>query len=103
MMMTGPDRDERMARHKVGQGKGGPAILRAMLFDADGRDRQLEVDAIDRSTLTERQLLWIDLQGNGGSDAEAVLAQLVSKLGLEQGAHALASLGGRPGLQNFGD
>jgi Mg2+ and Co2+ transporter CorA len=103
MMMARPGWDECMARHKVGQGKREPAILRAMLFDADGKDCQLDEEAIDRSTLTERQLLWIDLQGNGGSEAEAVLGRLVAKLGLEQGAQALASLDGRPSLQNFGD
>jgi Mg2+ and Co2+ transporter CorA len=80
-----------------------PAVVRAMLFDADGKDRQIEVDAIDRSTLTKHQLLWVDLQGNGSSDADAVLGKLIGKLGLEQGAHALASAGTRSGLQNFGD
>ena len=83
-------------------GEPGPAIdardgvPHAVLFDADGSDREVDVDTIDLASLSERQLLWIDQQG---SPPEAMLRQL----GLEAALSALRDNGGRPSLQNFGD
>ena len=71
-------------------------VPHAVLFDADGSDREVQVDTIDLASLSERQLLWIDQQG---SPPEAVLRQL----GLEAALPALEETNGRPSLQNFGD
>jgi magnesium transporter len=71
-------------------------VPHAVLFDADGSDREVDVDTIDLASLSERQLLWIDQQG---SPPEAMLRQL----GLEAALSALRDNGGRPSLQNFGD
>lgn len=68
----------------------------AVLFDADGSDREVAVDTIDLASLSERQLLWIDQQG---PPSEALLR----KLGLEAAMPALREGNGRPSLQNFGD
>ena len=68
----------------------------AVLFDADGSDREVDVDTIDLASLSERQLLWIDQQG---SPSEALLR----KLGLAAALPALSEGNGRPSLQNFGD
>ena len=80
-----------------------PAALRALLFDADGDDRRIDEDAIDLSKLSERQLLWIDLQDNAAGDAAPILERLVQRLGLQEGRQALAKLEGRPRLLNFGE
>jgi Mg2+ and Co2+ transporter CorA len=80
-----------------------PATLRALLFDADGEDCRIEEDAIDLSSLGERQLLWIDLQDNKAGDAAPILERLMGPLGLEEGRAALARLDGHPRLVNFGD
>ena len=82
------------------------ARLRLMLFDADGEDCTLAEDDIDPTVLTERQLLWIDVEGDGGDEADAapLLARLARRLRLGVDAAALlAELDGRPRLQNFGE
>lgn len=68
----------------------------AVLFDADGSDRGVDVDTIDLASLSERQLLWIDQQG---LPPEALLR----KLGLQAALPTLLESNGRPSLQNFGD
>jgi len=83
---------------------GREARLRVMLFDADGDDRTIEADAIDPSTLSERQLLWIDVEDDGGQDADALLMQLAQQLGLgDDAAQLLNDLSGGTRLQNVGD
>lgn len=77
--------------------------LRALLFDADGDDRRIDEDAIDLSKLSERQLLWIDLQDDASGGAAPILARLVERLGLQEGRAALEKTEGRPRLLNFGD
>lgn len=37
-----------------------PAGLRAILYDAEGRDRALEIAEIEYDSMTDSQLLWID-------------------------------------------
>ena len=69
-----------------------PAALRALLFDADGDDCRIDEDTIDLSKLSERQLLWIDLQDNAAGDAAPILERLLARLGLEEGRQALAKL-----------
>ncbi|MFC5571105.1 CorA family divalent cation transporter [Lysobacter yangpyeongensis] len=69
---------------------------RAVLFDDDGSDRQVAVDTVDLHALSERQLLWIDHEGE---HARALL----QTLGLGDAVPALDHDDGRPQLQNFGD
>lgn len=89
--VSGPIGDE-------GQPSGGSndGASRAVLFDADGSDREIEVDTIDIASLSERQLLWIDQQG-------APPATLLQQLGLEAALPLLQESNGRPSLQNFGE
>jgi Mg2+ and Co2+ transporter CorA len=68
----------------------------AVLFDADGDDQEVELDAIDLATLSERQLLWIDQQGEPSPE-------LLRALGLTSALRVIAEGGDRPRVQNFGD
>lgn len=53
-----------------------PSIC-AMLFDADQGDRPIEdVTAFPADALSDRQLLWVDLQSPAGSDLHAIATQL---------------------------
>lgn len=75
---------------------GAPAELHAVLFDADGNDQQVDVGAIDLDALSERQLLWVDLQGEAPQP-------LLEALGLHAAIDAAAQGNGKPQVQNFGD
>lgn len=75
------------------------ASVRAVLFDADGTDRELRMDEIDLGHVAERQLLWADVQC---VDAHSYAAWL-RRLGLDLDDDALGNHEGRPRLQNFGD
>lgn len=68
----------------------------AVLFDADGSDREVDAAAIDPASLSEHQLLWVDQQGPPPEP-------LLRKLRLEAALPALKEGDGRPSLQNFGD
>ncbi|MCY7355035.1 MAG: CorA family divalent cation transporter [Lysobacter sp.] len=73
---------------------------RAMLFDADGKDSELDAAQIDSSRLSEHQLLWVDLCG----DDDAALADVLARLGLGDHVAAVrAGLRGRPRVENFGE
>ena len=78
-------------------------LLRTMLFDADGSDRRIDEGEIDLSVLGENQLLWIDLQDNEDGEAAPVLERLLERLDLEGAGEAIAGLGGKPRLRNYGD
>ena len=81
-----------------------PAWLRVMLFDADGNDRAIDEAQIDRRALSDRQLLWIDIQDDDSHGAAAATARLAQRLELgDQAAQHLCKLEDRPQLQNFGD
>ena len=81
----------------------GPTV-RAMLFDADGRDRAVDAETVAISTLNSHQLLWIDVEDDEAHDADAVLAQLATQLELGDGAAALLQdLGDGAQLRNFGE
>lgn len=81
-----------------------PARLQVTLFDADGDDRGIEAADIDPTILSERKLLWIDVEDDDSHGADAALTQLVERLGLGHGAETLLhELDGSPRLQNFGD
>ena len=68
----------------------------AVLFDADGNDREQPLDALRLDALSERQLLWIDHQGHGVRD-------LLRRLGLGDALPALDDDWERPSLRNFGE
>ncbi|MDB6163128.1 MAG: hypothetical protein JWL98_560 [Xanthomonadaceae bacterium] len=78
------------------------------LYDADGADADLAADDIDVAALSERQLLWVDVDVGDedpiAADAAALLRELARKLGLgPDGEQLLRELNGSSRLQNFGD
>ncbi len=80
------------------------ARLRATLYDADGDDYALDLDAIDPSTLTERQLMWVDVEDDDNDEADPALRRLVQRFELSEDAlQLLQDASGVPRLQNFGD
>ena len=75
-----------------------------MLFDADHDDRVIDEAVIDCAALSDRQLLWIDVEQQGEQIDDAALQHLVERLGLGDDAlPALRALNGHGRLQNFGD
>ena len=60
--------------------------LRAILYDAGGHDRAVDLDAIDISRLGKQQLLWVDLIG---SEGVALPEQMQSALGTPDEAGSL--------------
>lgn len=74
--------------------------VRAILFDARGRDRELSLDEIAKAgRLGDRQLLWVDVCGNASHD----LAAAAGHLGLPTEATAfMQSAGTNPELRNSG-
>lgn len=46
--------------------------LRARLYDADGRDREISIEDATSDAIGSRQLLWIDLDGRRPDDLAAV-------------------------------
>jgi Mg2+ and Co2+ transporter CorA len=80
------------------------ASVRAFLFDGEGHDRDVDLDKVDVSALTERQLLWVDVEDDDASDAAALIDSLVQQLQLgPDAAEVLKSLDGRTDLASFGD
>lgn len=78
--------------------------VRAMLFDADGKDRSVDAETVAPSALNSHKLLWIDVEGDDAHDADAVLARLATQLELGEGAATLLQdLGEGAQLRNFGD
>ena len=82
--------------------------LRATLFDADGADRSLDVDAIDLASLSERKLLWVDVdigdEDRQSAGTDPLLTDLAARLGLGTDGHELLQeLNGSARLQNFGE
>src|SRR4051794_26450286 len=53
------------------------ARIRARLFDADHRDRILTWDDVMASKPTDRQLLWLDIEGDLSSDEADTLGKRV--------------------------
>ena len=78
--------------------------MQATLFDADGEDREVDPCAVDPATLSDRQLLWVDVQDDGAHGAAPMLEQLIQSLGLGAGATAMfGDLNGSARLQNVGE
>lgn len=74
--------------------------LRALLYDADGKDCELDAAQVDAASLSEHQLLWVDLCG----ETESVLADMVGQIGLGKHTDAVrAGLQGGPRVENFGE
>jgi len=70
------------------------------LFDADGADEAVEVDEAVIRRLTDRRLLWVDVEGDG----EAELRQVADTLGFEtESVRALLNPIGRPRLNVLGE
>jgi magnesium transporter len=100
---SGVEADQQVLKGAV-PAAGREARLRATLFDADGADHDLELDAIDPSTLTERQLLWVDVEDDDNDEADPALRQLVQRFALSEDALQLLKDGsGTARLQNFGN
>ena len=103
--------NQRSRPDAVDGGQPPTAGVTAILFDADGTDRQVGVDAIDAARLSERQLLWIDVEadptpdeGGGAPFDTSTLQSLVRTLHLGGNAvRVLQDLAGLTQLQNFGD
>ena len=62
--------------------------MHVRLYDADGRDRELELADRERVQIGDRQLLWIDVDGRGREDLERVVATV----GMEPGLVARLSI-----------
>lgn len=70
------------------------------LYDADGTDRDVELEQIDPSGLQDQQLLWIDL----ACDDAALVDRIGRRLGVPADAiSALQQLDSTPSLHNYGD
>ncbi len=61
---------------RSGPAAGGP---RARLYDADGPDREIDLDEASPDRIGDRQLVWIDLDGRERAD----LDRLATIVGLE--------------------
>jgi magnesium transporter len=74
--------------------------VRAVLFDAEGQDREIQLDAKIVESLTERQLLWVDIVGQDPT----LIKQVASLFGLnEETVAGLIETHARPQLQNYGE
>jgi Mg2+ and Co2+ transporter CorA len=79
------------------------ARMQAMLFDADGGDRAVELGEIDPAALNERRLLWVDVEDDDSGGAMPLLAQLVRLLDLGDAAMPMFhELNGASRLHNVG-
>lgn len=88
MVATSPSR-----RNDAG-GDASSGFTHAVLFDADGNDREVALEDVDLGSLSERQLLWVDHEGD---DIQAVL----QRLGVAEALPAMTRVGDKPFLQNF--
>lgn len=70
-----------------------------LLYSADAPDQTLELSSVAVDSLSERQLLWIDLGSPGDAEKERVAALLDCKTDL---LHFGGSKPSRPSLVNYG-
>lgn len=81
-----------------------PAKVTVFLFDSEDADREVELREVRVDALTERQLLWVDVDAEDDGDAAGLVRQVVEQLQLGPGAiDVLCSLDGRAELTSFGD
>ncbi|MFL5719875.1 MAG: CorA family divalent cation transporter, partial [Chloroflexota bacterium] len=78
----------------------GPARPRVRLYDADGTDRDIDLDEARPSRLGERHLLWVDVDRAAGQDLEAAAAAFDLERGL---AARLAKPRHEPSVTKFED
>lgn len=78
------------------EGMGGDASVRAVLYDADGSDREVEVTRSIFEELREQQLLWVDIAVAEGGSAEGPW----EALGVKRIERALESTN-RPHIEAF--
>jgi magnesium transporter len=71
---------------------------KAYLYDADGQDREVPIEAEMLAGLDDRSLLWIDSDDRG----DETLAHVASLIGVSAG-YFKAYDGARPTLDNYGD
>jgi Mg2+ and Co2+ transporter CorA len=75
-----------------------------LLFDAEADDQVLDDVAVDPESLSEQQLLWVDVEAEQSDAALAVVRRLAERLQLGPTApDLLGRLDGRPRLHNVGD
>ena len=72
--------------------------MRARLYDADGTDRDVDLTDDLTKDLSERRLLWVDVDRESGQDLESVAAALHLEPALTA---RLATSGKRPDLTKF--
>lgn len=72
--------------------------LQAYLYDAEGRDRKVDVSESDLTSLGERQLLWIDVDDR----EESQLEKIAGRLGIEVKSLAGAAPAQISKVQNYG-
>ena len=79
----------------AGDQEPGDGNVRIRLFDADRTDRLLEFDAAMRLKPSERQLLWVDIEGTAG---ETQLARIRERFELDDATESALGEGepGRP-------
>ena len=77
--------------------------VRAFLFDGEGQDHGVDLDELDVGALTERQLLWVDVEGTDASEDAPLFESLARQLQLgPDAADVLRSLDGRTDLASYG-
>jgi Mg2+ and Co2+ transporter CorA len=80
-------------------GEGSDVTSRVYLYDADGRDREIQLDAATLPQLGEHNLVWIDVEH---PDADEI-ARLSDAMEVDPGCFALPSAGDEPNLDNYGN
>lgn len=63
-----------------------PKALRVILYDAEGHDREVDLDSVDIEALGNKQLLWVD---RSGSEAVELPKEMQSALGTSDDAGTL--------------
>ena len=53
-------------------------MIRAFLYDADGHDQEVDLNAQCIAELNERSLLWIDVQGRERGEMEQLVGLSLS-------------------------
>jgi magnesium transporter len=85
-------------RTGTGSDRGDGAILRAFLYDADGSDREIDVDDVSLDKLGKRELLWLDV----GTTDKDIPGDLWRKLDFDDAAAERAMRPSqRPSIEAF--